>query len=116
MLTEDGTNTRLYVDGVRDGADGASSNVTGTTLNIGRYTGGFTWDGWIDEVAIYPSTLTPSQIAVHYNLGTLGYNPLALRGVDGSPGRSVYAPTVHPTLYKPKRGAGGLGRRTWNQE
>ncbi len=67
-----GTDTRLYVDGVRDGNTYVGTpNIGATTINIGRYYGGgFTFDGWLDEVAIYTTALTAARVAAHYTLAT----------------------------------------------
>jgi PKD repeat protein len=67
----------LYVDGVRRGAR------TDTTAGADypgyfRIGGDRTWagaeffNGQIDEVALYPTELSPSQVANHYSLGTSG--------------------------------------------
>lgn len=44
---------------VRIGADGSNSSTVGNFL-----------DGTIDEVAVYNSTLTPTQVSAHYTAGT----------------------------------------------
>lgn len=63
-----------YVDGVQD-RSGNLNRPVGTTrlLNIGWDIAGgpgSSWPGSIDEVAIYPTALTPAQIAEHYAAST----------------------------------------------
>jgi len=72
----DGTNCKIYIDGVLD--------VTGTNvvtlpnlnlLSIGWETEGNQWfNGSLDEIAIYPYALSPSQIQSHYlsRFGVIG--------------------------------------------
>lgn len=68
--TNDGTNSRLYVDGILVDTDAVGNPlgpVTGCYLNIGAYhqiagpTGEF-WDGIIDEVCIFNRCLKRSEI------------------------------------------------------
>jgi hypothetical protein len=70
--TKDGATSRLYIDGV---------DVTGTVndqtmvdntqpLVIGQSTGSSFFAGTIDEVALYNTALTTSQIQSHYTAGT----------------------------------------------
>lgn len=70
--TLNGSTCTTYVDGVVDHTDPIPRlTVSGVPLSIG-------WDseapnffsGSIDEVAIYPTALTPAQITAHYNLRT----------------------------------------------
>lgn len=63
-----GTNLRLNIDGV-DVADSASSKsvvapVTNTVLRFGAYAGGGSgYDGYADDLAIFPTALTEAQLA-----------------------------------------------------
>ena len=67
----------LYVDGVRV-ATRASTTVAPNYYGYWRVGGDATWsgaqwfDGRIDEVAVYPTALTQTQVADHYSLGTGG--------------------------------------------
>jgi RHS repeat-associated protein len=64
------TNTRtLYRDGVQVANDVASADYAGSgTLMIGNKTGaGEFFAGSLDDVAVYPSVLTPTQITDHFN-------------------------------------------------
>lgn len=69
----DGTSAHLYVDGTNAGS---SSSINGAyvpdawdplTIGCGRGLNNNRFNGTIDEVAIYPAALTPTQIANHYN-------------------------------------------------
>lgn len=70
VATLDGTNVRLYVDGVLQVTAGAvaSAGLTRATF------GGQSLDGLIDEAAVYNTVLTPAQVLNHY---TIGSAPLA---------------------------------------
>ena len=67
----------LYVDGVRV-ATRASTTVGPNYYGYWRVGGDATWsgaqwfDGRIDEVAVYPTALTRTQVADHYSLGSGG--------------------------------------------
>lgn len=72
VVTCTGSVVALYVDAGADGTFAGGNVLAATTLNIGRfYTGGFTWGGSIDEVALYNIVLTPAQIANHYAVARL---------------------------------------------
>jgi len=68
--TYDGATIRLYVDGHLGG-----SNAYAATLSSGsaalKIAAGWSqaWQGKVDEVAIYASTLTDAQIQAHYQAG-----------------------------------------------
>lgn len=65
----------LYLDGVQVAVEG-SFNVSNQNipLVIGEGTNGISqmWDGQIDEVAVYPSVLSPARVAAHYIAGRDG--------------------------------------------
>lgn len=67
----DGVNGRIYVDGVLDATLATSRTISGSdAVYIGReVVAGREWRGSLDEVAIYPTALTPAQIAQHYAQG-----------------------------------------------
>ncbi|MEX0865771.1 MAG: LamG-like jellyroll fold domain-containing protein [Pirellulales bacterium] len=75
LVSESG-NTRLYENGVQVGASNANtfSNITASSnVDIGRgFGGGREFDGLIDEVAIYDTALSESQLRNHYNAATQG--------------------------------------------
>lgn len=66
---------KIYVNGVLDvtasfGASSIATAAASTDMNIGiipSSTNGM--DGWIDEVAIYESVLSPARVLAHYNAG-----------------------------------------------
>jgi hypothetical protein len=102
VATYDGTTANLYADGVLIGtapapvaswtansqtalriggtplngdlSDGPAISASGTSGNRG-------WDGWIDEVAIYPTVLSASTIAAHHDAATRIMPPTALRSL-----------------------------------
>jgi hypothetical protein len=91
--TWDGTNWNLFRNGVllATYADTAGpAVVTNANWAIGargkwKYAAGFpfsgeqsVFSGGIDEAAIYPAALSPSQIAAHYAAGTAGNSPLTM--------------------------------------
>ena len=67
----DGSGMTLYVDGVRVGRSAATTTATSYT-GYWRVGGDATWSGAaylkgaIDDVAIYPAALTPTQVLKHY--------------------------------------------------
>jgi len=71
---DQGTTTAfIYKDGVQYAPDANGSGRTGTNvpdLNIGWDFSTRFLDGMIDEVAIYSTVLTPTQILNHYTLGS----------------------------------------------
>ncbi len=66
VLTGDGTDVRLFVDGVERGSrsQGGSFN-TGYDFRVGAEakSGGRAWDGYLDDVAVWDHTLNASQVA-----------------------------------------------------
>jgi hypothetical protein len=71
VFTQDGSNGRVYIDGVLNTSTAqvyVSDTSTSMTLGSGLV-------GRLDEVAIYPTALTPAQIAAHYTAGTTGARP-----------------------------------------
>jgi len=70
----DGSDLRVYVNGVQEGTptpQGAPGSTAGVNLRIGRMVGtGLRWfNGIIDEVRISNRALTPGEIAANYELG-----------------------------------------------
>ena len=71
--TYDGSNVRLYVNGVLQATTAYSGGAISTTNNpaIGALSGGGDFfPGTIDEVAIYNSALSGTRVAAHYTAGT----------------------------------------------
>lgn len=69
--TSDGTTRRFYVNGIETTPVAGAGPGTGAgDLIIGSLTAGaiYPFNGRIDDVAIYPTTLTSAQVANHYNV------------------------------------------------
>jgi hypothetical protein len=66
--TWNGAVMRLYVDGVLQSSTAKTGTITNYNqpLHIGRLPSGNYLDGWVDEVALYSSTLTPAEVAQRY--------------------------------------------------
>src|SRR4030095_15904336 len=73
--TVDGAQGRLYVNGVL--ANGPTATTGTPAPAVFTFLGGqsVNFDGWMDEVAIYPTALTPAQIAAHYAARTFALVP-----------------------------------------
>ncbi|HEV2207266.1 MAG TPA: LamG-like jellyroll fold domain-containing protein [Verrucomicrobiae bacterium] len=128
----DGVNVLLYVNGQQVGSTSWSGTFTpnvAQSLGIGtRYDGGFPQDGTMNEVAIYASALSATDVKAHYDAATtnaagyaaqilaanpVGYwrlnEPLDVHPVavnSGSAGPSVngayyYSSTTTPDLQGP---------------
>jgi hypothetical protein len=70
----DGTTATLYVNGVDTGAINTGSGTynasTSATWSVGAYdTGATASTSYVDEIAFYPTALSPAQILAHYNAG-----------------------------------------------
>ncbi len=76
VATYDKSNMKVFVDGVYAGNLSYSGSIltTALPLNIGRYTSGSptTFNGSIDEVAIWNRSLTEDEIQEIYNRGFIG--------------------------------------------
>ncbi len=81
VATFDGTEgsssqrTKLYIDGLASGGVGFGTGATlnspiGTPFEMGRRTSNQNLDGKIDEVAVFNTTLTPTEVSDIYNGGT----------------------------------------------
>lgn len=102
VATFDGTTATLYVNGQLAGS-GSSSSYTPNTRNaltIGKGQPGqnFYFPGKIDEVSLYASALSPTQIASHYDSGINGQtatptpSPLVTPSPSPSPSPSPTPP------------------------
>ena len=76
-FVHDGTDVTLYLNGssqgTKTGANTANNNFKGNFIGIGRYyaiPGTYNWDGLIDEVSLFDSALSASDISAMYNSGT----------------------------------------------
>ena len=75
VATYDGTNTRLYVNGVLSSTGPDTTMATNAGANVMRFgaysTGpGQYWPGTLDDASFYPTVLTPTQIQAHYTATT----------------------------------------------
>ncbi|HEX3359325.1 MAG TPA: LamG-like jellyroll fold domain-containing protein, partial [Tepidisphaeraceae bacterium] len=89
--TYDGATARLYVNGnlagstaasvadwtrntemaLRLGGTGLQGNLSdGPLISVAGYAGNRQFDGWLDEVAVYPSLLSASQVKAHFDAAT----------------------------------------------
>ena len=88
VLTSDGTEMRLYADGVLlDSAPsvGAVDDVA-DALYAGAWSGDGSWDGVIDELAIYGRGLSPAEVRDHFELGEDSAAPQAPSRLQASAG------------------------------
>jgi hypothetical protein len=72
VATDDGSSAKIYLDGVLRGSASTTLKLTPNLnpLNIGRANNGaYFFNGWIDEVAIYPTALSSGTIQAHYTKG-----------------------------------------------
>jgi hypothetical protein len=74
-VTYDGvTSIAVYVDGAALGSAQATSAALVTVLDltgleVGKDNGTGFFTGTLDEMAIYPSALTPAKVATHFHAG-----------------------------------------------
>jgi hypothetical protein len=69
-VTNDGATAKIYQDGVLKQISTMTLSLTANNnpLNIGRANGNnYFFNGWLDEVAVYPTALTATTIQAHYN-------------------------------------------------
>ena len=74
--TYDGTTIRFYVNGQLDGTFTDTSPVPNTSQPFcmgGDPAGGWSFDGNVDEVAIYTTALSTNQIQLHYQVGLTNF-------------------------------------------
>ncbi|MBA3264389.1 MAG: DUF1929 domain-containing protein [Thermoleophilaceae bacterium] len=72
VATKNGAEVHVYVDGVDRTAAATNTTLTSnaTALNIGRASTASAYSSAdIDEVAIYPTALTPARVLAHYQVG-----------------------------------------------
>ncbi len=75
-LTYDGTTARLYADGIEVASGAKTWNLALSRAYIGRsVNNNFYWNGTVDDVRIYSSALSPSQVLA---LATLPTAPAGL--------------------------------------
>jgi hypothetical protein len=73
VVTYDGSTVRMYVNGVSQGSVASAGSITNNTspLRIGRPSDlwDVSLDGVVDEVAVYTTVLSATQVTEHYNAG-----------------------------------------------
>jgi hypothetical protein len=100
----DGTGAQLYVNGsLADSTNDSTTApftynpntaVNSPTLNIGaNFDGGSPYNGQVDEVAWYPSALSPAQIANHFTLAGSAL-PDAYRNAVLADGAALYLQNI----------------------
>ncbi|MDQ3933069.1 MAG: Ig-like domain-containing protein [Actinomycetota bacterium] len=88
VLTSDGTTLRLYANGVlidSDNSPGVTDNVA-EALHLGSWSGGGSWDGVLDEMAIYDRALSASDVTRHFQIGDDGTPPAAPTQLEATAG------------------------------
>jgi Concanavalin A-like lectin/glucanases superfamily len=74
--TYDGSNMRIYVNGVLESTFARSSTVNDSTFGGVLASPGWgtlpspAFQGQLDEIAIYGTALSPTRIQIHFNVGT----------------------------------------------
>jgi hypothetical protein len=92
--TKSGATTKLYLDGVELAATVTDATLIDSTFPyayVGSDLNGTeTFDGWIDEAAIYNVALSSAQIASHYSVGSGSPSGLGVPGaISGSSDTAV---------------------------
>jgi hypothetical protein len=78
VATDDGSTARIYLDGVLKQSASTTVRLTANPnpLNFGRANNNaYFFNGWLDEVAIYPTALSATRIQAHYTKGTTDQIP-----------------------------------------
>jgi hypothetical protein len=68
--TDDGSSAKIYLDGVLKQSASTTLKLTPNTkpLNVGRANNNqYFFNGWLDELAIYPTALSSAVVQAHYN-------------------------------------------------
>ena len=72
VATDNGSTVTIYLDGVLKAQTATTVQLTANTqpLNIGRQnSGAYFFNGWLDEVAVYPTALSATTVQSHYAKG-----------------------------------------------
>lgn len=77
VVTNNGTTTTFYVDGAQVQQTAQAHAASTSAWRIGRDATGstFFWPGTLDDVAVYSTVLTPTQVATHYAARLAGVPP-----------------------------------------
>jgi hypothetical protein len=70
VATNNGSTVKIYLDGVLKQLTSTTLRLTANTqpLNIGRANNNqYPFNGWLDEVALYPTALSATTVQAHYN-------------------------------------------------
>jgi hypothetical protein len=70
VTTDDGSTAKIYLDGVLKQTASTTLSLTPNSqpLNIGRTNNNrYFFNGWLDEMAIYPTALSGTTVQAHYN-------------------------------------------------
>ena len=72
VATKDGSDVHLYIDGADVTGTVTNSTFTDTSdsLYVGAENGGGYFTGWLDEIAIYDTALSPARVLAHYQAAT----------------------------------------------
>ena len=106
-VTYDGTNIRLFVNGVQEAVSPSTGAVadTAAAFTVGAKTGGSAgeWEGTIDEPAVYAAALTPATITNHYLAGIDAAGPpdSTAPGKPATPTASAQDEVAHVDLPTP---------------
>jgi len=67
VVVKDGVGTKLYINGVLDNSNASTTTLSNVTLDIGDHEFySQPWSGYIDEVKIYDSALSQTQVESLY--------------------------------------------------
>jgi hypothetical protein len=72
VATDNGSTVRIYLDGVLKETAATTLQLTANTqpLNLGRTNDNqYFFNGWLDEVAVYPTALSATTVQSHYAKG-----------------------------------------------
>ncbi len=101
VYTSDGTHSYIYVNGTQSGAAGTGEadftpRVTGQGFRIGTtITGGYPFQGRIDEVRVYSRVITPEEVSRNYIRGIRNADVVAALTFDETNDSLVYDSTQH---------------------
>jgi hypothetical protein len=109
-ITKAGSVFHVYINGVESTTSFGNQTIAGTAtnLNIGRNSGATSYlNGTIQELALYPTALSPSRILAHYQAG------LALHDLTGVLD-CMNAPVGFAAKVEPDRGRSWIGSAVLN--
>jgi hypothetical protein len=97
VATDDGSSARIYLDGVQKASTSTTLRLTANTnpLNFGRASSNqYFFNGWLDEMAIYPTALSATRIQAHYTKGTTDLIPPSVTLAQPADGASLASSSV----------------------